>query len=152
MALTADDRAAIREVIALHGHLVDGGELDRLGEVFTDDVVYDVTDLGGAPLVGLAAQRDAALALGEGNPVGHHVTNTVVTEEPDGRVRALCWGAERYLSPECHGGGHDGCRNGEAPLNRPDLGVVHAPCACPCHAEARAALRRAEAEAEDVTW
>jgi hypothetical protein len=83
-------------------------------------------------------------------PAGRYLTRPVWLF--DALARALCWGAERYLSAECHGGGHDGCRNGEAPLNRPDLGVVHAPCACPCHAEARAALRRAEAEAEDVTW
>ncbi|WP_131742546.1 nuclear transport factor 2 family protein [Actinomadura roseirufa] len=86
MPLTAGDRAAIADLIARHGHLVDAGELDRLGELFTEDVVYDVTDLGAPPIVGLAAVRDAALALGAGNPVAHHVTNVVVTEAPDDRA------------------------------------------------------------------
>lgn len=89
MGFTAADRTAITELIAWHGHLVDSGALDRLGEVFTDDVVCDVTDLGGAPLHGPAAMRDAAYALGDRNPVGHHVTNTVLTETGEDRARAV---------------------------------------------------------------
>ncbi|MEV0203175.1 nuclear transport factor 2 family protein [Nonomuraea sp. NPDC050691] len=92
MALDIDDRTVITELIALHGHLVDGGELDRLDEVFTDDVAYDVTELGGGIIEGLAALRAAALAMGEANPVGHHVTNVVLTPLPDGRVRGLSKG------------------------------------------------------------
>lgn len=88
MTLTAADRTAITELLALHGHLVDGGELDRLHELFTPDVAYDVTDLGHGTLVGVAAVREAALALGELNPVGHHVTNIVLTELAGNEVRA----------------------------------------------------------------
>lgn len=88
MTITADDRAAISELLAMHGHLIDAGELDRLEEVLTPDAVYDVTDLGGAPLEGVAACREAALALGEGNPLGHHVTNIVITETTAGGVLA----------------------------------------------------------------
>ena len=88
MTLTLEDRLAISELIALHGHLVDDGELDRLDELFTPDVVYDVTDFGQDPLTGLPAIREAALALGAGNPVAHHVTNVVVREAADGGVRA----------------------------------------------------------------
>ena len=44
MPLTLEDRLAITELIALHGHLVDKGELDRAAEVFTPDVEYDLTD------------------------------------------------------------------------------------------------------------
>lgn len=89
MALTAEDRTAITELISMQGHLVDAGELDRLHELFTADVTYDVTDLGAGSLEGLAAIREAALTLGELNPVGHHVTNIVLTELADDRVRAL---------------------------------------------------------------
>jgi SnoaL-like domain len=92
MALTAEDRTAITELLSMHGHLVDAGELDRLHELFTDDVTYDVTDLGAGSLEGLAAIREAALALGELNPVGHHVTNIVLTELADDQVRALSKG------------------------------------------------------------
>jgi hypothetical protein len=84
----ADDRAAITELISLHGHLFDDGELDRLDELFTADVVYDASDFGVGSLAGVAAIREAALTLGAANPVGHHVTNVVLTEIADGRVRA----------------------------------------------------------------
>jgi hypothetical protein len=39
IVLTAEDRWAIGETISLHGHLFDEGELDRLDELFTADVV-----------------------------------------------------------------------------------------------------------------
>nr|WP_223243461.1 nuclear transport factor 2 family protein [Streptomyces sp. CBMA123] len=81
------DRLAITELVSLHGHLVDDGSLDRLAEVFTSDVVYDLTDFGQGPLNGVAAVREAAWALGAANPLAHHVTNVVVTASPDGRVR-----------------------------------------------------------------
>lgn len=88
MAITCEDRFAITEVIARHGHLCDSGELDRLGEVFTADVIYDLTDFGQQSLQGLKALAAAAWALGELNPVGHHVTNIVLTETADGSVHA----------------------------------------------------------------
>lgn len=87
-ALAIDDRLAIHELLALHGHLVDAGELDRLDEVLATDTVYDVSDLGGEPLRGTAAIREAALALGAGNPVGHHVTNVILAAANDSTVHA----------------------------------------------------------------
>jgi hypothetical protein len=92
MTVTAEDRAAIRDLVSMHGHLVDGGELDRMEELFTEDVTYDVTDLGGGSIMALTALREAALALGELNPVGHHVTNIVLTDILDNEVRALSKG------------------------------------------------------------
>lgn len=101
MALTAADRTVITELICRHGHLVDDGELDRLNEVFTEDVIYDVSDLGGGPIHGLAVLREAALALGEGNPVGHHVTNIVLTECGDAQVRARSKGIGVFADGTC---------------------------------------------------
>jgi hypothetical protein len=72
------DRLAIHEVIAWHGHLFDGAEFDRLEEIFTPDVCYDVADLGGGVLDGVPAIIAAAQALGDRNPLAHHVTNIVV--------------------------------------------------------------------------
>jgi hypothetical protein len=86
MALSPDDRAAIVELISLHGHVFDDGDLDRLDVLFTPSIVYDVSELGGGSLHGIEAIRAAALALGDGNPLGHHVTNVVVTEHEDGTV------------------------------------------------------------------
>lgn len=89
MAFGPEDRVAVTDLLSLHGHLIDAGELDRLDELFTADVTYDVTDFGQPALEGVAAVRDAALALGAGNPVAHHITNVVLTERADGTVRAL---------------------------------------------------------------
>jgi 3-phenylpropionate/cinnamic acid dioxygenase small subunit len=88
MALTIEDRWAISETICRHGHLVDAGELNRLDELFTKDVIYDISDFTGESLVGVDAIREAAIALGERNPLGHHVTNVVISEENDDRVVA----------------------------------------------------------------
>jgi ketosteroid isomerase-like protein len=84
--LTAQDRIDITDLINLHGHLTDAGDLDGAGDLFTPDVTYDVRDFGLGSLHGTAAIREAALELGQRNPVGHHVTNVVITEV-DGEVR-----------------------------------------------------------------
>ncbi|MEV0738893.1 nuclear transport factor 2 family protein [Streptomyces sp. NPDC050549] len=87
MALTLEDRLDITELIALHGHLVDEGELDRLTEVFTPDVEYDLTDFAQGTVTGLPELVGASLALGPANPVAHHVTNVVIEASAQGRVR-----------------------------------------------------------------
>jgi hypothetical protein len=86
--VTPEDHIAITELLAMHGHLCDSGELDRLDEVFTADVTYDITDFGQEPLHGVAALAEAGRALGEANPVGHHVTNIVLTQVAQGEVHA----------------------------------------------------------------
>ncbi|MET7729816.1 nuclear transport factor 2 family protein [Streptomyces sp. NPDC005402] len=101
MALALEDRLAVTELIALHGHLVDAGALERLFEVFTADVVYDLSDFGQGELTGLAAIKEAALALGAGNPVAHHVTNVVVEEVTDDRVHARSKGLAVMADGSC---------------------------------------------------
>ena len=90
MTPAEQDRADIADLINLHGHFTDAGELDRAGELFTEDVSYDLEDFGLGSLHGTAAGREAALALGDANPVGHHVTNIVITQidERSARVRS----------------------------------------------------------------
>jgi ketosteroid isomerase-like protein len=90
MALTDQDRIDINDLINLHGHLTDAGELDDAGELFTPDVTYDVDDFDLGSLQGIDAVREAALALGDANPVGHHVTNVVITgiDDREARVRS----------------------------------------------------------------
>lgn len=93
------DRVAITELISLHGHLVDAGEPpDRL---FTPDVGYDVSALGGGVLVGPKAVWEAGLALGDGNPVGHHVTNIVLTEVGPDEVASLSKGLGVMADGSC---------------------------------------------------
>jgi ketosteroid isomerase-like protein len=87
MALSEQDRIDINDLINLHGHLTDDGELDRAGDLFTPDVTYDLGDFGRGSLHGTAALRAAALALGTANPVGHHVTNIVISQIDDRSAR-----------------------------------------------------------------
>jgi ketosteroid isomerase-like protein len=87
MALSEQDRIDISDLINLHGHLTDAGELDLAGELFTPDVTYDLGDFGHGSLHGTAEMRKAAFALGSANPVGHHVTNIVITEAGDRSAR-----------------------------------------------------------------
>ncbi|MEE1845537.1 MULTISPECIES: nuclear transport factor 2 family protein [unclassified Streptomyces] len=103
MTLSVEDRLDISELLALHGHLVDNGELERLDELFTDDVVYEASNLGHGELRGLAAFRDMARARAgaPGAPVGHHVTNIVLTEAGDGRVHARSKGIGAGPDGEC---------------------------------------------------
>ncbi len=87
--MNIEDRLAVHELLALHGHLVDAGEFDRLGELLTPDADY-------AGIVGFAALTAASRQLGDRNPVGHHVTNIVVSEDSDGTVRARSKGIGVY--------------------------------------------------------
>ena len=88
--LSTEDRWAIGEVISLHGHLFDEGHLDRLDELFTADVVYDLADFGMKRLNGIDAVRRATLELGSANPLAHHVTNIVITSADGDSVRTRC--------------------------------------------------------------
>jgi hypothetical protein len=86
--LHTEDRQAISETLSLHGHLFDEGHLDRLGEIFTPDVVYDMSALGVGTFEGIEGVRSAALRLGADNPIAHHVTNIVITSDKDDRATA----------------------------------------------------------------
>ena len=84
--LDAEDRWAIAETLSLHGHIFDEGQLDRLEEIFTPEVVYDLSAAGVGTFKGIEAVRNGALKLGAGNPVAHHVTNVVMASEEDDLV------------------------------------------------------------------
>ncbi len=89
--ITVEDRVAIHEVIALHGHVVDDRDWDRLGEVFADDVVFDLTDYGYGTLHGMQAMQDLVRGNSDApaaQPLGHHVTNTVIVGQDGERVSA----------------------------------------------------------------
>ena len=92
MALTQQDRTDITDLVNLHGHYTDAGELDQAGALFTADVTYDLEDFGLGAVHGTAALRAAALAMGSANPVGHHVTNIVITQLDDRSARVRCKG------------------------------------------------------------
>ncbi len=92
MALSIEDRLLIHELMSLHGHLMDAGEFHRLNELFTTDTIYDLEDFGFGQLHGIEAIQQAALALGDRNPLGHHITNVVVNQVEDDVVQVLSKG------------------------------------------------------------
>jgi SnoaL-like domain len=85
--LHADDRWAINETLSLHGHIFDGGHLDRLDEIFTPEVLYDMSAAGLGTFEGIEMVRDRAQKMEEAGvgPLAHHVTNVVITSD-DGDV------------------------------------------------------------------
>ena len=88
--ITAEDRLAIHDVIALHGHVADDRDWDRLGDLFTDDAVLDLEDFGYGTLHGLRAIRDLSRGSQDdkGQPLGHHATNIIVVGQDGEGVRA----------------------------------------------------------------
>jgi hypothetical protein len=81
--LHADDRWAINDTVSLHGHIFDGGHLNRLEEIFTSDVIYDMNAVGIGAFEGIDMVRGAAAQMEDRGvgPLAHHVTNIVVTGE-----------------------------------------------------------------------
>lgn len=74
------DRLAINELIELYGHVIDEAEWHRLGELFTEDLVFDTSSFAGGGVVeGLAVLHAQWSAPGMRHPLAHHATNIVIT-------------------------------------------------------------------------
>jgi SnoaL-like domain len=82
-ALSSSERLAIHELISLYGHLVDQRQFSRLGSIFTDDAVFDLSGYDGSCYRGLPAIQAMMLASSE-HPLAHHATNVVVLTQLDG--------------------------------------------------------------------
>jgi ketosteroid isomerase-like protein len=65
MEVPEHDRTDINDLINLHGHLTDAGQLDEASELFTPDVTYDLNDFGLGPLQGTAAVRFRQAAISQ---------------------------------------------------------------------------------------
>ena len=83
------DRLAIHELFALYGHIIDERHWSEMELVFTDDVTYDATDFGHEITTSLDALRTHWMSDLSMHPLAHHATNIVISEDPDGTVRAL---------------------------------------------------------------
>jgi len=92
MTLNASDRDTVTDLINMHGHLTDAGELDRMDEVFAADAVFDLSDFGLGVRAGLVEMVAAIRVLGDAHPVGHHVTNIVLTAASPDVVHAISKG------------------------------------------------------------
>lgn len=82
--LTTEDRLAIHELIGLYGIVIDEREWHRIDELFTDDVRYDMSELGLGVLHGKAAVLHLWTTREDLHPVAHHATNVVITPGDDG--------------------------------------------------------------------
>lgn len=80
--LAPTEQLAIHELISLYGHLIDQRQFSRLGEIFTDDAVFDLTGYDGTCYHGLPAIQAMMLASSE-HPLAHHATNVVVLKQED---------------------------------------------------------------------
>lgn len=78
-SLPVDDVLRVTRLVSLHGHLFDEGRLDELDLLFTPDVEYYTSLLGGPVMRGIPEIVRATRDLGDGNPVAHVVTNIVVS-------------------------------------------------------------------------
>jgi 3-phenylpropionate/cinnamic acid dioxygenase small subunit len=87
--ITVEDRMAIHELLGLYGHLIDQRRWDDLAEVFTDDIVFDATSFGQGVTTSYQALMDHWKSDDAMHPLAHHVTNIVISEDPDGTVRVL---------------------------------------------------------------
>jgi len=80
--LTVEDRMELHEIAARYGDLIDFRDWEGLAKVFTDDAVFDATDLGMPLLEGLNAIRDH-MDKSPNHPLGHHITNIYVEAAGD---------------------------------------------------------------------
>ena len=77
------DRLELHEIPGRYGDCIDGRDWDGLARIFTEDAVFDLTDLGVPLLEGLAAiQR--FMDVDATHPLSHLMTNVYVDETPGG--------------------------------------------------------------------
>lgn len=77
------DRLELHELPGRYGDAIDDRDWDRLGRIFTDDAVFDLTDLGGPRLEGLEAIK-VFMDTEAQHPRTHLMTNIYVDEADDG--------------------------------------------------------------------
>jgi 3-phenylpropionate/cinnamic acid dioxygenase small subunit len=82
--LNTDDVLAIHALLADYGHVVDDHDWDRAHEVFAEDFVFERGD-GRPDLHGIA---DIVATFKGRTMYAHVTTNTTLTEDDDGTVRA----------------------------------------------------------------
>lgn len=81
--LSFEDRIAIHELMGLYGIVIDEREWARVDELFTSDVIYDMSELGFGVIEGAAAVREFWSSNEHLHPVAHHATNVVVSPGAD---------------------------------------------------------------------
>ncbi len=81
--MDAADRLELHELPGRYGDAIDDRNWEGLGRIFTDDAVFDLTDLGGPRLEGLDHIRRFMADEAE-HPLTHLMTNIYVEEDEAG--------------------------------------------------------------------
>jgi 3-phenylpropionate/cinnamic acid dioxygenase small subunit len=107
--LTTADRLEIHETLALHAHLLDTDQFERLDELFTPDAVYDMTKVGmgefsGRETIAVAAAR---LAASGRSPIAHFVTNILIMNDSGDEVSTLSKGLMIHADGRIEGVTHE---------------------------------------------
>ncbi|HJP75049.1 MAG TPA: nuclear transport factor 2 family protein [Pseudonocardiaceae bacterium] len=92
MKLDIEDRIAITDLINQHGHHADDGNFDAMLDLFTTDVVLDLTGVGLETVIGHERIRALAKEIGDDNPVAHTVSNIVLSPIGPDEVHARAKG------------------------------------------------------------
>lgn len=89
--LSLADRIELLELQHLYGHVLDRGLWERIGHVFSEDAVFDPSNVGLPAMHGLAEIREKLLPLEDaaGPRRCHHSTNAVIVEGSGDRARML---------------------------------------------------------------
>ena len=82
-AMDVADRLELHELPGRYGDAIDDRDWERLDRIFTDDAVFDLTDLGAPRLEGLEAIR-AFMDTEARHPRSHTMTNIYVDESVEG--------------------------------------------------------------------
>ena len=77
------DRLELHELPGRYGDAIDDRDWDRLAQIFTDDAVFDLTDLGAPRLEGLEAIK-VFMDTEAQHPRTHMMTNIYVDETSEG--------------------------------------------------------------------
>jgi ketosteroid isomerase-like protein len=107
--MNTDDRLQINETLALHAHLFDENQLDRLDELFTADAVYDMSASGLGVFEGIEAIRAAAGEMNRSghSPIAHFLTNVVITSTAGDEATARSKGLMIMADGQPHAVRHD---------------------------------------------
>ncbi len=77
------DRLELHELPGRYGDAIDDRDWPRLARIFTEDAVFDIVDLGGPALQGLAAIQQY-MDTEAAHPKTHLMTNIYVDETGEG--------------------------------------------------------------------
>ena len=82
--LTLEDKLAIHELINDYGHIIDKGEFQKLGGIFTSDATFDLSAYQDGRVYSGIAEIVDLMEQSTEHPVAHHATNIVIGSDDIG--------------------------------------------------------------------